>query len=284
MGVPAPQGLGAGASTGAKGAAQRGGCRTAEAAILAGPQAAGFTGELWTVPRVRQMIIQRFGVRFSAVHVRRLLGRLGFSPQRPVGRARERDEAKIADWKTKTWPRLMKSTVGGPPDRLPRRKRAEPAPAPGMHLGGARTNPGSDVQLLVEEALGDCRSDLAQLLLPAAPWIDQEPASNRVPPNPAASTPWKVSPVVGWRPHSSQQARHGLSRRPSRLAPHRAASRLRPGTQSRRVSLELQETTRTGQLLSQGHLGTQPRRQSRTQMHPPSSPPAQADLRLLRPS
>lgn len=83
-----------------------------KAAILAGPPAAGFVGELWTVPRVRQMIIQRFGLHFSAVHVWRLLGQLGFSPQRPVGRARERDEAKIAEWKTKVWPRLKKKPAG----------------------------------------------------------------------------------------------------------------------------------------------------------------------------
>ena len=81
-------------------------------AVLAGPQAAGFAGELWTVPRVRQLIAQRFGPRFSTVHVWRLLGQLGFSPQRPVGRARERDEAKIAAWKTQTWPRLKKKPAG----------------------------------------------------------------------------------------------------------------------------------------------------------------------------
>jgi transposase len=82
------------------------------AAILAGPQAAGFAGELWTVPRVRELIARRFGPRFSTVHVWRMLGQLGFSPQRPVGRARERDEARIAEWKTRTWPRLKKKPVG----------------------------------------------------------------------------------------------------------------------------------------------------------------------------
>lgn len=77
-------------------------------ALLAGPQAAGFANELWTVPRVRQVILQRFGQRFSTVHVWRLLRQLGFSPQRPEGRARERDEAKIKAWKTQDWPRLKK--------------------------------------------------------------------------------------------------------------------------------------------------------------------------------
>ena len=78
------------------------------ARLLAGPKAAGFASELWTVPRVRQLIAQRFGRHFSSVHVWRLLGQLGFSPQRPAGRARERDEAKITHWKTEAWPRLKK--------------------------------------------------------------------------------------------------------------------------------------------------------------------------------
>jgi len=82
------------------------------AALLAGPQQAGFATELWTVPRVRQLLIQRFHLRFSTVHVWRLLRQLGFSPQRTVGRARERDEAKIADWKAKQWPRLKKKPGG----------------------------------------------------------------------------------------------------------------------------------------------------------------------------
>ncbi|MDD3180534.1 MAG: winged helix-turn-helix domain-containing protein [Opitutaceae bacterium] len=60
-------------------------------AILAGPQAAGFAGELWTVPRIRQLIAQRLGAHFSTVHVWRLLGQLGLRPQRPVGRVRERN-------------------------------------------------------------------------------------------------------------------------------------------------------------------------------------------------
>lgn len=82
--------------------------RQLRAALLAGPKQAGFATELWTVPRVRQLMIQRFGLRFSTVHVWRQLGQLGFRPQRTVGRARERDEAKIANWKTKQWPRLKK--------------------------------------------------------------------------------------------------------------------------------------------------------------------------------
>lgn len=80
--------------------------------LLAGPEAAGLTGELWTVPRVREVLAARLGHRFSNVHVWRVLRQLGFSPQRPEGRARERDEAKIADWKSRQWPRIKKKPGG----------------------------------------------------------------------------------------------------------------------------------------------------------------------------
>lgn len=76
--------------------------------LLAGPQAAGFGTELWTLKRVRQLIRREFGVTYSEVHVWRLLGRLGFSSQKPEKRAKERDEAAITRWRRVTWPRLKK--------------------------------------------------------------------------------------------------------------------------------------------------------------------------------
>ena len=83
--------------------------RTAlRATLLAGARRAGFATELWTLPRVREVIARQHGPRFSTVHVWRLLRQLGFTPQRPAGRARERDEARIAEWKTRQWPRLKK--------------------------------------------------------------------------------------------------------------------------------------------------------------------------------
>jgi transposase len=49
------------------------------------------------------------GVRFSEVHVWRLLGAMGFSSQKPERRAIERDESAVLAWKHKTWPALKKS-------------------------------------------------------------------------------------------------------------------------------------------------------------------------------
>jgi transposase len=60
---------------------------------------------------VRETIQRRFGVRYSEVHVWRLLGKLGFSSQKPEKQAKERDEVAIARWKKRTWPALKKSAV-----------------------------------------------------------------------------------------------------------------------------------------------------------------------------
>jgi transposase len=76
--------------------------------LLAGAKRQGFSADVWTLPRVRGLIVKLGGPSFSTVHVWRLLGRMGFSPQRPVGRARERNEEAIAAWKAKEWPRIKK--------------------------------------------------------------------------------------------------------------------------------------------------------------------------------
>ena len=57
-----------------------------------GALAAGFSTELWTAPRIAQLIETKFSVKLVPTSVWRLLGRLGWSVQRPTGQARERDE------------------------------------------------------------------------------------------------------------------------------------------------------------------------------------------------
>ena len=79
-----------------------------EAALLAGPEAAGFDTDLWTCPRVRGMIWKRFRVRYHVDHIGRLLRTLGWSPQRPQRLAVERDEEKIQGWVKDAWPRIKK--------------------------------------------------------------------------------------------------------------------------------------------------------------------------------
>ena len=74
-----------------------------------GAVAAGFPTELWTLPRIQALISERFGLRYSEVHVWRLLRELGFSCQRPSGRAIQRDEQAIRAWKRQQWPALKKT-------------------------------------------------------------------------------------------------------------------------------------------------------------------------------
>lgn len=80
--------------------------------LIAGPHACGFATDLWTCPRVQQLIQQRFGVTYHVDHLSRLLRRLGFTPQKPVRRAAERDEAEIERWVREDWPRIKKNRRG----------------------------------------------------------------------------------------------------------------------------------------------------------------------------
>jgi len=77
-------------------------------ALMEGPTVQGFGTPLWTIKRVRVFIEREFGVRYSDVHVWRLLGQMGFSSQKPERRALERDEVAIEDWKKRIWPALKK--------------------------------------------------------------------------------------------------------------------------------------------------------------------------------
>ena len=76
-----------------------------------GAIACGFPTELWTLQRVGALIERDFGVAFSTTNVWLLLRGLGFSSQRPVGRAIQRDETAILHWKRRRWPTLKKSVA-----------------------------------------------------------------------------------------------------------------------------------------------------------------------------
>jgi len=80
-------------------------------ALLEGAMAHGFATPLWTLKRARLWIERQFGVRYSEVHVWRLLGQLGFSNQKPDRRALERDEVAIERWRKRTWPELKKTPL-----------------------------------------------------------------------------------------------------------------------------------------------------------------------------
>ena len=81
-----------------------------EQALLEGAGAHGFTGELWTLDRVAEVIWRLSGVGHHPAHVWALLRyRLGWSVQRPRRRAAERDQDAIDHWVKTDWPRVKKT-------------------------------------------------------------------------------------------------------------------------------------------------------------------------------
>ena len=63
---------------------------------------------LWTREAVRDLIYQRFGIRYSRGMVGRLLRHWGFTPQKPVTRAYERNDERIRDWLKHEYPALRR--------------------------------------------------------------------------------------------------------------------------------------------------------------------------------
>jgi len=73
-----------------------------------GPEVLGYGAGLWTSWRVADLIEQQTGLKFHRGHVWRILRSLGWSCQRPTGRAIQRDEAAIKRWKRLRWPEIKK--------------------------------------------------------------------------------------------------------------------------------------------------------------------------------
>jgi len=82
--------------------------RKLEKTLLKGSKKAGFPTDLWTCPRIAQLIRSLFGVNYHVDHIGRILHDLGWSPQKPERRAVERDETKIKEWIKVDWPRIKK--------------------------------------------------------------------------------------------------------------------------------------------------------------------------------
>ncbi len=82
--------------------------RKLEKTLLKGSKKAGFPTDLWTCPRIAQLIRSLFGVNYHVDHIGRILHDLGWSPQKPERRAVERDETRIKEWIKVDWPRIKK--------------------------------------------------------------------------------------------------------------------------------------------------------------------------------
>jgi transposase len=95
-----------------------------------GPSAYGFRGQVWTRKRIAEVLRIEFGVVYHPTHVGRLLKTLRWSPQKPMRRARQRDEAAIARWREQTWPALKKGRrPKGKPSSLSTNRDSTPCQA-----------------------------------------------------------------------------------------------------------------------------------------------------------
>jgi transposase len=72
------------------------------------PRQWGFDFGLWTRKIVQTMIGERFGVSLTLPSVGHLLTSLDITPQKPLRRAYERDEAAVTQWKEETYPILLR--------------------------------------------------------------------------------------------------------------------------------------------------------------------------------
>lgn len=76
--------------------------------LAQGAEAFGFRGDVWTAKRVAMVIRREFGVRYHPNHVGKLLRADGWTVQKPITRASQRNEAAIETWRTERWPALKK--------------------------------------------------------------------------------------------------------------------------------------------------------------------------------
>jgi len=87
-------------------------CQCLQELLVRGPEALGYETPLWTCPRVAHLIQQEFGIRYHEGHIWKVLVSLGWSAQRPTGKARERNDEQIRTWKRRTWPAIKKKRIG----------------------------------------------------------------------------------------------------------------------------------------------------------------------------
>lgn len=76
-----------------------------------GALAAGFPTDRWTLVRVSELLKKEFGISYHPNALGRVLDDLGYSVQKPLPRAAERDEELVKAWLAKDWPRIKKGAA-----------------------------------------------------------------------------------------------------------------------------------------------------------------------------
>jgi transposase len=77
-----------------------------DAVLDAGPLAAGWEDQRWTLARIRDLVASKFRVQYTIPGIWYLLRRRGWTCQIGARRAIERDDGAVEVWKTETWPQI----------------------------------------------------------------------------------------------------------------------------------------------------------------------------------
>jgi transposase len=75
--------------------------------IKQGPEKMGFPGYCWRTPMIQHLILEKFGVFYSARYLSELLKNLGFTYQKATFVGANRDEKKREEWLKNKWPEIL---------------------------------------------------------------------------------------------------------------------------------------------------------------------------------
>ena len=75
------------------------------------PKSFGFATELWTAPRIAEVIKRKWDVDFHPRYLNAWLTERDITPQKPQKKPKERDDDAIARWQTYQWPRIQNARV-----------------------------------------------------------------------------------------------------------------------------------------------------------------------------
>lgn len=69
----------------------------------------GFSGAIWTRPRINEVIKKTFGISYDPSQIGRILKKVGWSRQLPQRKARQQDAQAVVQWRAERLPELKKS-------------------------------------------------------------------------------------------------------------------------------------------------------------------------------
>ena len=76
--------------------------------IELGPEKMGFSGYCWRTPMIQHLILEKFGIFYSARYLSELLKNMGFSYQKATFVSDKRDEKSREEWIKNKWPEILK--------------------------------------------------------------------------------------------------------------------------------------------------------------------------------